>query len=68
MPGGMWEGSRPSGVDGSGGYDTREPGNTAAEGVRNREALHTNPGRGWGTQFAARIPLGDPEAVVEGAR
>ena len=67
MPVGMWEGVLPSGADGSGGYDMREPGNIAAEGARNPEALHTDPGRVRGTQFDAGTPLGVPEAVEEGA-
>ena len=67
MPAGMWQGVRPSGAGGSGGYGMRGPGNTAAEGERNPGALHTVHGWVRGTQFDAGIPLDGPGDVEVGA-
>ena len=67
MPAGMWQGVRPSGAGGSGGYGMRGPGNTAAEGERNPGALHTVHGWVRGTQFDAGIPLGGPGDDEAGA-
>ena len=67
MMAGMQQGVRPSGVGGSGGYGMRGPGNTAAEGERNPEALHTVHGRVRGTQFDAGTPPGGPGDDEAGA-